>query len=120
MPSTTHHPSHQWLKKAIVAPRLAEQEALFTAAIRADSYYALAWYGRGSLHLGQHRFAAAIADLSVALSLNPRLTHAWDERAYAHLRLGQTSRAIADFRQALYLDPANAAARRYLTQLTRP
>jgi tetratricopeptide (TPR) repeat protein len=69
----------------------------------------------------EDKFEDAIAELSVAIEMNPNLALAINARGYSQLRLRRYTEALRDFERALALDPSyqnaqqnRAAARRML------
>src|SRR5262249_23863527 len=56
----------------------------------------------------QGDFAAAIADFSEALRLDPGYAEAWNNRGVAHQAAGDLDPALADYEEALRLDPGYA------------
>jgi hypothetical protein len=61
----------------------------------------------------------AIADFSIALSLDSRDTFAYYNRAYAYRSLGQRAAAIADLDQLLLIEPGHELARQLRNELTK-
>ena len=64
---------------------------------------------------GQQRYdrgdwTGAIADLTRALELDPKLIGAYDYRGCAHTRTGDWAGAIGDFDRLIQLDPKDSAA----------
>jgi tetratricopeptide (TPR) repeat protein len=66
---------------------------------------AIAYNNRGTSHSKRGEYDKAIADLSEALSFDPRMPTAYITRGSAHNNKGEYDRAIADLDQALQLNP---------------
>jgi len=58
----------------------------------------LALFGRGNVYLRSRRFAAAIADYSKLLQINPRYAAAYQNRAIARQAMGDFAGANEDKR----------------------
>jgi len=82
---------------------------LLDAAIR-DQPTALFHAMRGGLRGEMNDLSGAIADLTDAVRLDPKLAVAWRDRGTARMLLGQLDLARADFDAAIQLDPREAKA----------
>jgi tetratricopeptide (TPR) repeat protein len=58
---------------------------------------AAAYFIRGSLRLDKGNVEAGIADLTKAVTLDPKYTHAYDKRGFARLKKGDIEGAVEDF-----------------------
>lgn len=65
---------------------------------------AVLYRGRGSHLLHKHALDRAMADLDVAIRLNPKLAAAYSARCWAWHDKGDADKALADCNQALQLD----------------
>jgi tetratricopeptide (TPR) repeat protein len=66
---------------------------------------------RGRIRLGNGKADEAIADLSAAIQLDPKLSEAYRLRGTAwNLFKGRPDKAMADFNEAIRLDPMSASA----------
>ncbi len=94
---------------------------LLTRAIESgdlrESNLVIAYYNRANAryHLGE--LEQALADLTEALTINPRFVEAFIKRGAVRKELGDYETAVADFSRALELNPDNARAL-YLRGLT--
>jgi len=64
---------------------------------------------RGEIHSLLHDYAAALGDLTQALTLNPQDALAYFSRGFIYREQGALDRAIADFDKAIELDPQESA-----------
>jgi len=71
---------------------------------------ALAYYERGNAQLDQRDNAAAVADYTKALDLDPTNARAFNNRALAYAALGQPDQALADYAAAIRIDPTYTRA----------
>src|SRR6185295_1580681 len=53
---------------------------------------------RGKAYLTQENFPAAIKDLGMAISLDPKYTRAYDNRGHAYFKTNKFEEAAEDFR----------------------
>src|SRR5262245_271082 len=67
-------------------------------------------YNRGVTRYDLLDWKGAIADLDVALWLNPQYVTAWIKRGNTHLNKGDLDEAINDYNQAIRLDPRSPMA----------
>jgi len=83
-----------------------------TQAIQSGKYrgknLAWAYINRGSVYDYQRDFDRAIADLDVAIRLDPDSVAAYQNRAASYRNKGQLDRALADLNRAAQLDPQDA------------
>ena len=92
----------------VVAPepvRAAAPEAASAAAAKPQGASAAQRYREGLEHLKDREFDKAIASLSEAVALDPRLAVAYAARASARFGLGAYRDAAEDYRTAIALDP---------------
>ena len=71
---------------------------------------ALLYTKRGHAYNSKRQFAAAIADHTEAIRLNPRLSYAFAARGYAYLERGELENAFVDFTESIRLDPNSDSA----------
>jgi tetratricopeptide (TPR) repeat protein len=76
----------------------------YTAAIKFDPKYPIAYNNRGVAYFKSGDNDHAIADYTDAIRLNPKVASAWANRARAYREKGDNDRAIADYTKALSLD----------------
>lgn len=69
---------------------------------------AQAFTNRGKAHYLKGEFDRAIADLTSAITLNPKEAIAYYNRGNAYADMLQVDRAIADYTQAIALNPSDA------------
>ncbi|MCP6756181.1 tetratricopeptide repeat protein, partial [Klebsiella pneumoniae] len=62
---------------------------------------------RSSAHLIKGNTAAAIADLSMAVQIEPTEAQVWANRGDAHATAKDIEKALADHAKAIELDPQN-------------
>jgi Flp pilus assembly protein TadD len=74
-------------------------------AIRIDGGYGLAYNNRGVAQQRKGNLDEAVADFTLALTLNRRNSTAYVNRGLAYLRLGRPAEAEMDFQKALALNP---------------
>ncbi len=60
---------------------------------------------RGNSYIQLHRYEEALADLDIAIELEPDNSLAWSYRAYTHFELGNERLALADSDRAVSLAP---------------
>jgi serine/threonine-protein kinase len=65
----------------------------------------MAYMNRAEIHIGQKRFAAAVADYTQAISINPESAMAFYQRGLAHRALGNEDEALSDYSAAIRLNP---------------
>jgi hypothetical protein len=83
----------------------------FDTVIKLRPNYALAFSNRSLAYQRKGDDARALADMSVALALEPNaFGDRWFARGASHERRGQFSEALADYGMALKLDPKHKAA----------
>ncbi len=75
-----------------------------------DKFNAAAYYNRGRLHLEKGELDKALADLDIAIKLNPQNAPAYDCRGTTLQEKGLLEPAIRDFNKAIELYPAFAGA----------
>lgn len=95
-----------------IADFLSVQEA--KPSERAARHLALTYRARGELRLTQQQFELAIADLTEAIKLDPKITYAYRHRGEGYLRLRQFLAAIDDLKEAVRQTPESASARAML------
>ena len=71
--------------------------------------------GRGLLREGDYE--RALADLNLAIQIDPKNGGWYSSRAWIQETLGRTKEAIADYRQAMALEPGRADSREALERL---
>jgi tetratricopeptide (TPR) repeat protein len=76
------------------------------AAIRIEQS-ALAYWIRGSAHLGKKALDLAVADFTEALGIDPQHAGSLNDRGRAHHLAGAYDQAVADFTAAIKLDGKN-------------
>ena len=91
-----------WLELETIAPA-AERAAL--AAIRADSEDAWAHYALGGVYLITRRFDDSLAELELALRLNPNFSQAQNYYATALGFCGRWEEAVGASKRAIRLSP---------------
>jgi TolB-like protein/cytochrome c-type biogenesis protein CcmH/NrfG len=91
-----------WVELEEIAP-IAERTAL--AAIRADSEDAWAHHALGSFYLITRRFDDSLAELELALRLNPNFSQAQNYYAAALGFCGRAEEAVAAAHRAIRLSP---------------
>jgi tetratricopeptide (TPR) repeat protein len=94
-----------------------QAERAFTEAIGAAPDNARTWYFRGVNRLAAGDAHAAVSDLDMALTLDPRDVHALLQRAEAHERIGSNLAARADLRRVLDMHTNGPAAEHALLRL---
>lgn len=94
--------------------RPLEAISAYSAAIRRDRTYDLAYVNRGLAYLASGEPAKAEADFDHAIRHDPGDAGAWFHRGVAQARQGQYADAVASYEEALRLDPAADGARRNL------
>jgi Tfp pilus assembly protein PilF len=94
--------------------RPLEAISAYSAAIRRDRTYDLAYLNRGLAYLASGEPAKAEADFDHAIRHDPRDARAWFNRGVAQARQGQYAEAVASYEEALRIDPAAEGARRNL------
>ena len=87
--------------------------ALWDDAVRKNTDLTLDFVARGYVNravalMRVHRLDEALADLGVALKLDPRSAHAYANRGSVRLRMAEAAAALPDFDRAIALDPAFA------------
>jgi len=97
------------LLSAIVAAMLVASLALLGAACSGTSE-ATEHNNRGVELLNGGKWEEAIAELDMAIELNPSSAKAYSNRGYAHRELEQYEQALADFDKAIELEPDYAGA----------
>jgi Tfp pilus assembly protein PilF len=65
---------------------------------------ALVFNNRGIFHFKNNNPAAALADLTKAIALNPRVALAYRSRAAVYKQLGEHEKAVADEKTAASLE----------------
>ncbi|MGH6824785.1 tetratricopeptide repeat protein [Methyloceanibacter sp.] len=68
----------------------------------------VAYNNRGLAYANKGDNDRAIADLSLALSLDPQMVVAYDNRGYAYQNKGEYDRAVADYDEAIRLQSGDA------------
>jgi tetratricopeptide (TPR) repeat protein/tRNA A-37 threonylcarbamoyl transferase component Bud32 len=68
------------------------------------------YFYRGLIHDTMGDFAAAIADYSEAIRIDPELASVYNNRGNAEASLGNHDAAIADYSEAIRIDPGDATA----------
>jgi tetratricopeptide (TPR) repeat protein len=76
----------------------------FDEALKADPDNAQAYYGRRIVRMCTGQYAAAIADYSSAIRLDPQWFD-YKNRAASHEETGDYARALADINEAIALEP---------------
>jgi hypothetical protein len=77
----------------------------YSAAIRANPRYYLAYFNRGNALQARGDLAAALGDYDVAIALLPEDPKAYNNRGWVRQQLGDWHGAITDYRRALELAP---------------
>jgi len=86
--------------------RQRESEELFSAALKLDPQYELAYFMRGMTHLRSQKYDLALADFETGLKLNPTDQSFLFGRALAYTRQGLfPTRALADLNHLIKLNP---------------
>ena len=65
---------------------------------------------RGRAFIQSEKFPEALAELNLAIQLDPNAAHAYNARGYAYLRQHDYQHALADFNDAIRLQPSYANA----------
>lgn len=112
--SASEAPSAAGATPAAAATQGAGQESARAAGEPAD---AAAYSRRGAASMARRDFAAAIADFSKAIELEPRTAQHYHDRAMAKLNARQPVLAMADLSEALKLNPDDRDARMTRGQL---
>ena len=89
---------------------LADAEELFSEQIKAHPKSPFAFLMRGVVRYENDDLDHAVADLDLALKVDPKYVPALIERAYLWQWRNQLDKAIADVSQAIELDPRNSYA----------
>jgi len=84
----------------------------YSAAIRLDAQYALAYQGRGDAYARTGQPERALKDYGEAIRLNPKNAYAYYSRGLAHAEKRDYQRAIEDMTEAVGLKPDFALALR--------
>jgi TolB-like protein/DNA-binding winged helix-turn-helix (wHTH) protein/tetratricopeptide (TPR) repeat protein len=92
-----------------IADVAARVEPLIAAALLLDSRMSAAYAVRGTLRAAQDRTKEGLADLQLAISLNPSDMPAFTEIGHIQFLDGQPRDALASYDQAAALDPLNFA-----------
>ena len=87
--------------------------ALWDDAVRKNTNLSLDFVARGYVNraaalLRVHRLDEALADLDIALKLDPRSAHAYTNRGSVRLRMAEAAAALPDFDRAIALGSAFA------------
>jgi TolB-like protein/DNA-binding winged helix-turn-helix (wHTH) protein/tetratricopeptide (TPR) repeat protein len=90
-----------------IADVSAEMEPLIASALRLDDRMSAAYAVRGALRAAQSRTQEGLADLELAISLNPSDMGAWAEMGRIRLFDGQPREALKSYDGAAALDPLN-------------
>ena len=90
---------------AYVKNELKTSIRLFSAALKKDSKFELAYVSRGAAYLKLKKVKKAIADFNRAIKLYPQYARAFHLRGLAYEKMGETARAYQDFDRALEIDP---------------
>ena len=84
---------------------ITDADTAFDRALEADSNFAEAWLGRGTLLVSLGRHVDALAAIDRALALNPALPNAWVARGQVSYLEKRYDEALADWKKALELRP---------------
>jgi tetratricopeptide (TPR) repeat protein len=90
---------------AYVKNELRKSIQMFSAAIKQDSKFELAYVSRGAAYLKLKKAKKAVADFNRAIKLYPQYARAFHLRGLAYEKMGETARAYRDFDRALEIDP---------------
>jgi transcriptional activator of cad operon len=97
------------IKDLPIADVAASVEPLIAAAMLLDSRMSAAYAVRGTLRAAQDRTKEGLADLQLAISLNPSDMPAFTEIGHIQFLDGQPRDALKNYDQAAALDPLNFA-----------
>ena len=81
---------------------------LFDEAIELNPNNALAYFGRGTVYVGQKNFDAALKDFDAAIKLNPNDADTYNNRGNVYFALENFDTALKDFDAAVRLNPNDA------------
>jgi transcriptional activator of cad operon len=98
-----------YFKELPIADVAASVEPLIAAALLLDSRMSAAYAVRGTLRAAQDRTKEGLADLQLAISLNPSDMPAFAEIGRIHYLDGQPRDALQSYDRAAALDPLNFA-----------
>jgi len=98
-----------YFKELPIADVAARVEPLIAAALRLDSRMSAAYAVRGTLRAAQDRTKEGLADLQLAISLNPSDMPAFTEIGRIQYLDGQPRDALQSYDRAAALDPLNFA-----------
>jgi TolB-like protein/DNA-binding winged helix-turn-helix (wHTH) protein/tetratricopeptide (TPR) repeat protein len=98
-----------YFKELPIAEVAARVEPLIAAALRLDSRMSAAYAVRGTLRAAQDRTKEGLADLQLAISLNPSDMPAFTEIGRIQNLDGQPRDALQSYDRAAALDPLNFA-----------
>jgi TolB-like protein/DNA-binding winged helix-turn-helix (wHTH) protein/predicted Zn-dependent protease len=98
-----------YFKGLPIADVAASVEPLIAAALRLDSRMSAAYAVRGTLRAAQDRTKEGLADLQLAISLNPSDMPAFTEIGRIQFIDGQPRDALQSYDRAAALDPLNFA-----------
>lgn len=91
--------------------QIAGCSALIASGLIKRPDLATSYNNRGGAYLNKGQTSQAIADLDLAIQLDPSFDGAYFNRGSAYAALGQHDRAIADFDQSLRLNPNDSETR---------
>lgn len=92
------------------AGRLDKAIERFTDAIEADPTLMNAYAARGNAYQRQRKYLQALADVNMAVSLDPKADYLYVDRARVHAFLGDMELATSDAERAIALNPESGRA----------
>lgn len=108
----------EWAQKAAKDKKYPVANDLLDQAIGLYPNYVETWNNRAMLHLMMDNYTMALADLSHALTIEPRHFGALNSLAGILRMSGRESMALDVYRQVLDIYPTNRTAQRAFMQLT--
>lgn len=107
----------KWAKAALHGGDLPTAFHLLDQIVLKAPDLVAAWNMRATLHYAQDDYAAALADIAVTLTLEPRHFGAWAGLGLIMREMGQERAALAAFETALDLNPHLTDLRDDVSQL---